>query len=106
MTLYMDVDGTLIDGDDKPDWGVIGAVLQHHYEHSTAIVIWTGGGVGYAGLWCTRLFPRLPFAAAAVAAVANYASRIIEDRRKLSAQFVRITDVLCESDHWARRAKA
>jgi len=63
--LALDVDGTLIDGDDKPDWGVIGAVLQHHYEHSTAIVIWTGGGVGYAGLWCTRLFPRLPFAAAA-----------------------------------------
>ncbi|NIA22499.1 MAG: AAA family ATPase, partial [Anaerolineaceae bacterium] len=47
----------------------------------------------------------LPFDAAAVAAVANHASRIIEDRRKLSAQFVRITDVLCESDHWARRAK-
>ncbi|MBN2584033.1 MAG: AAA family ATPase, partial [Planctomycetes bacterium] len=48
----------------------------------------------------------LPFDAAAVAAVANHASRIIEDRARLSTQFVRITDVLCESDHWARQAKA
>lgn len=48
----------------------------------------------------------LPFAPAAVAAVANYASRIIEDRLKLSTQFTRITDVLTEADHWARQADA
>jgi predicted ATP-dependent protease len=48
----------------------------------------------------------LPMDAAAVAAVANHASRLIEDREKLSTQFVRITDVLCESDHWARQGKA
>jgi len=38
--------------------------------------------------------------------VANHASRLIEDRSKLSTQFVRITDILCESDHWARRGKS
>ncbi len=48
----------------------------------------------------------LPLDAGAVAAVANHASRLIEDRSKLSTQFVRITDILCESDHWARREKS
>lgn len=46
------------------------------------------------------------FDPAAVAEVANYASRLIEDRQKISTQFTRITDVLCEADHWARQAKA
>jgi predicted ATP-dependent protease len=48
----------------------------------------------------------LHFDPAAVAEVANFASRLIEDRDKVSTQFTRITDVLCESNHWARQAKA
>ena len=48
----------------------------------------------------------LHFDPAAVAEVANHASRLVEDREKISTQFTRITDVLCEANHWARQAKA
>ncbi len=48
----------------------------------------------------------LPLDAAAVAEVANYSSRIVEDREKISTQFTQLTDVLSEADHWARSAKS
>jgi predicted ATP-dependent protease len=48
----------------------------------------------------------LPFEPAAVAAVANFASRLIEDRDKISTQFNHITDLLCEANHWAHKAQA
>jgi predicted ATP-dependent protease len=47
----------------------------------------------------------LHFEPGAVAEVANYASRLIEDREKISTQFTQVTDVLSEATHWARQAK-
>lgn len=46
----------------------------------------------------------LHFDPGAVAEVANYASRLIEDREKISTQFTQVTDVLSEAAHWARQA--
>lgn len=48
----------------------------------------------------------LPLDASAVAEVANYGSRMLEDRQKLSTQFTQMTDILLEADHWARKARA
>lgn len=40
----------------------------------------------------------------AVASIINYSSRLVEDQDKLATQFMHISDIITESDHWARKA--
>jgi len=49
-----DVDGTLIDANDKPRQDII-EILMHHYQEGDKIVVWSGGGVDYARTWVNRL---------------------------------------------------
>jgi lon-related putative ATP-dependent protease len=44
----------------------------------------------------------LPFDKTAVSALVEYAARLVEDQEKLSAQFMEVSDLLKEADHWAR----
>ncbi len=46
----------------------------------------------------------LGFDADAVASVIEYGSRLVEDQKRLTTDFVAIADVLREADHWAREA--
>lgn len=55
--LFVDVDGTLIDGEDRPNYALILAVNRLVNGSDTQLVIWSGGGEGYANLWGHRLFP-------------------------------------------------
>lgn len=51
--IVFDVDGTLIDFDDKPRKAVIELLklLSKHYD----IFVWSGGGIEYARMWIQRL---------------------------------------------------
>lgn len=42
----------------------------------------------------------------ALAKIIDYSTRLVNDRRKLSARFHLITEVLMEADYWARKDKA
>jgi lon-related putative ATP-dependent protease len=39
----------------------------------------------------------------AVAIIINYSSRLVEDQDKLATQFMHISDIITESDYWARK---
>lgn len=45
----------------------------------------------------------LPFDKAAVAAVVDYGSRIIEDKDRLSTRFIEISDLVSEATYWAKK---
>lgn len=47
----------------------------------------------------------LPFDRTAVARVIEHGSRMVENQDKLSTQFGIISDLVCESDYWARKEK-
>jgi len=53
-TVAFDVDGTLIDANDKPRADVV-AMLMHHYQQGDKVIVWSGGGVDYARTWVNRL---------------------------------------------------
>lgn len=62
-TLFVDVDGTLIDedpetGGDLMYWGVVDAVKLQILKHGDQrpVFVWSGGGADYARLWAVRLF--------------------------------------------------
>ena len=42
-----------------------------------------------------------PFHKTAVARVVDYSSRLVEDQRKLTTQFMNVSDMLTEADYWA-----
>jgi lon-related putative ATP-dependent protease len=42
----------------------------------------------------------------AVASIIKYSSRLVEDQDKLATQFMHISDIITESDHWTRKADA
>lgn len=44
-----------------------------------------------------------PFDRAAVARIIERSSRMVEDQEKLSTQFGKITELICEADYWARK---
>jgi len=48
----------------------------------------------------------LPFTNDAVAAVAEYGARLVSDRKKLSARFGQLADVLVEASYWAEQESA
>ena len=52
--IAFDVDGTLIDNDDKPRYNVINLLRLLSYQH-TRIIVWSGGGQGYAEHWVRKL---------------------------------------------------
>ena len=54
VNVAFDVDGCLIDEDDKPRQDVLD-ILHKHYERGDNIYVWSGGGVGYARGWASRL---------------------------------------------------
>lgn len=62
--LFVDVDGTLIDENDKPFEAVVSAV-ELVAPQFTRVIIWSGGGADYARLWRDRLFPGRRFDATA-----------------------------------------
>lgn len=41
----------------------------------------------------------------AVASIIQYSSRLVEDQDKLATQFMHISDIITESDHWAGKAE-
>lgn len=49
-----DVDGTLIDADDKPRADVIEKLVEHA-RRGDEVIVWSGGGVDYARRWVARL---------------------------------------------------
>lgn len=53
--IAFDVDGTLIDNDDRPRKQVINALTFLHGLPNVKIVVWSGGGKDYAAMWCRRL---------------------------------------------------
>lgn len=53
-TVAFDVDGTLIDADDRPRTDVI-EMLMAHYRDGDRVVVWSGGGMDYARTWVSRL---------------------------------------------------
>lgn len=59
MTLYVDVDGTLQDYENKPRQDVIDAVRRFVETQPTLVTIWSGGGAGYAEWHARRFFPDL-----------------------------------------------
>ena len=46
----------------------------------------------------------LPFHKSAVAAIIEFAARMVEDQEKFSTQFMEIADLIREADFWAQRA--
>jgi hydroxymethylpyrimidine pyrophosphatase-like HAD family hydrolase len=52
-TIAFDVDGTLIDKDDKPRKEVI--ALLRALANGNEIIVWSGGGKSYADMWVNRL---------------------------------------------------
>lgn len=63
-----DVDGTLIDQDDKPRKDII--QLVHLLEPYCDILVWSGGGQQYAEMWGNRL--NLPESVIYASKTANY----------------------------------
>lgn len=59
--LWVDVDGTLIDGEDRPNYALILAINKLVRSTNTELVVWSGGGAQYAEVWAHRLFPWTPF---------------------------------------------
>ena len=55
--LWVDVDGTLIDAEDRPNYALILAVNKVVNGTDTELVIWSDGGAEYANTWGRRLFP-------------------------------------------------
>lgn len=39
-----------------------------------------------------------------MAAIVDYSSRLVEDQQKLTTRFMHVSDVLTESDYWARKS--
>jgi len=71
MPIYLDVDGTLVKHKDPTSddysspWEWNGDLLRAILDYVLAtndytIVVWTGGGAGYAGLWRDRLQQTFP----------------------------------------------
>ena len=54
VNVAFDVDGCLLDEDDKLRQDVRD-ILFKHYERGDNIYVWSGGGVGYARDWVQRL---------------------------------------------------
>lgn len=54
MIVAFDVDGVLIDDEDKPNWPVID-LLRAFKGLGFEIVVWSGGGEEYATTWTRRL---------------------------------------------------
>jgi len=54
-TVAFDVDGTLIDFHDEPQWHVIDTLRCLKIIGCT-IVVWSGGGKSYAEMWVRKLF--------------------------------------------------
>lgn len=52
--VLFDVDGTLIDSDDRPRNEVI-AILDALHNVGTKICVWSGGGGDYVDMWMRRL---------------------------------------------------
>lgn len=63
--LFVDVDGTLIDGNDKAIVPVVAAVWTTLARGIHPVVIWSGGGADYAEMWARRLFYSVDVAAIA-----------------------------------------
>ena len=53
-TVAFDVDGTLIDFEDRPRQEVIDKLIDHRRK-GDIVYVWSGGGVEYAERWVERL---------------------------------------------------
>lgn len=54
--IFIDVDGTLIDDNDRPRPFVMAAAWLLLARNIHGIVVWSGGGSKYAEQWARRLF--------------------------------------------------
>ena len=50
-----DVDGTLVDDNDRPRKPVINGLMFLHGLGNIKIIVWSGGGKDYAAMWVRRL---------------------------------------------------
>ena len=55
MRIAFDVDGTLIDYDEKPRENIIELLKMMAEMQGTTIIVWSGGGREYALTWVKRL---------------------------------------------------
>lgn len=53
MTIAFDIDGTLVNLDDTPNEKVI-ALLRWFFENGDRVIVWSGGGEGYARQWANK----------------------------------------------------
>ena len=53
--IYVDVDGTLIDYEDKPRYDVINLLRLLKRTSNVKLVCWSGGGYDYAERWVEKL---------------------------------------------------
>lgn len=54
LNVAFDVDGTLIDSQDKPRDDVMRLLMQH-FDAGDKVYVWSGGGMDYARRWVDRL---------------------------------------------------
>jgi len=59
----------------------------------------------FIAFWCQKE-SLLPFVKTAVAKVIEYGIRLVDDQKKISAQFGKIKDLIIESNYWAKKANA
>lgn len=55
VIIAFDVDGTLIDSDDNPNWRITELLRIFSTFKNVHIVVWSGGGREYAKMWVRRL---------------------------------------------------
>ena len=55
MVIAFDVDGTLIDKNDRPREEVISLLMALARAEENIVVVWSGGGEDYARMWVERL---------------------------------------------------
>ena len=60
-TLFVDVDGTLIDANDSINTALVQAIetARRIKAVSAFFIVWSGGGRDYAGLWGRRAFKNI-----------------------------------------------
>ena len=58
MTIAFDVDGTIVNLDDTPNFKVID-LLRWFSQNGDRVIVWSGGGGDYAKMWADRF--NLPY---------------------------------------------
>ncbi len=79
--LFVDVDNTLINADDEPNYDMVTALYEWNdlYGNSWGVMIWSGGGDTYAKECYVLLFSGVPFEWSAKAPTLVQAGDVLVD---------------------------